>query len=107
LRPDPDAAFIEEVHCDFVPLADGTEDIFNRELDVVEGDYTGGGCADAELLFLLADAEAGGVTGDNEAGYSLVALVGWEGGVGLRKDEEDFGVRGVGDPAFAAVDGVG
>jgi hypothetical protein len=59
---------------------------------------TGGRGADAELVFLLADGEAGCSLLNQEGGDALIAL----GEVGVRDDDEEVGFDRVGDPEFLA-----
>ena len=59
LRGDADAAFVEGFDGDLVAFADLAEDIGGGDAAVVEEKLAGGGGADAELVFLLADGEAG------------------------------------------------
>src|SRR6185295_3770683 len=59
LRRDADASAVERVHRDREALADLAEDVRLRHAAVLEHQLARGGRADAELLLLLADVEAG------------------------------------------------
>lgn len=101
LGSDADAALVEEADGVLVALAALAEQVLLGDLDVVKVEDAGGGGADAELLLLLGDGEAGGALFDNKGGDALVALCGVEVG----KDDEEVGFHGVGDPHLAAGDG--
>jgi hypothetical protein len=87
---------------DLVAFADFSEDVGGGHPAVVEEELAGGGGADAELVFLLADGEAGGFTLDEEGRDALIAGR----GINRSEDDEEASFGGVGDPELAAVDHV-
>ena len=78
------------------------EDVFFRHFDAVEEQLAGVGAAHAELVELVAAAEAFPVALDDERGDAVGALV----QVGLGVDHVGVGVGAVGDPGLAAVEHV-
>ena len=102
LRADADAAFVQRLDGDLVALADFAEHVRFRHAAVFENQLAGGRRADAELVFLLADGEAGEVALDEERGDAVVAGLGIDGG----EDDEESGFVAVGDPQLAAVEDV-
>lgn len=100
LRGDADAALVEDANGVLVAGALGAEQVLLGDDDVVKVEDAGGAGADAELLFLLGDAEAGRVLVDDEGADALVALAGVEVG----KDDEEAGLHRVCDPHLGAVD---
>lgn len=100
LRGDADAALVEDRDGVLITGALLAEQVAVRDLDVVEVDDAGRRGADAELLLLLGDAEAGGVARDDEGGDALVALVGGQ----IGEDEEEAGLYTVRDPHLGPVD---
>ena len=102
LRADTDAAFVQRFDGDLVALAGLAENSLARQLAVVEEELAGGGGADAELVFLAADGEAGRALFDEEGGDAAVALCGIEGG----KNNEETGFARIGDPELAAIEAV-
>src|SRR5439155_22094243 len=76
------------------------EAVLLRHAAVLEDKLARRGGADAELVLLLADREAGEVALDQERGDSLVAGV----GVRVGKDDEEAGLVRVRDPQLLAVE---
>ena len=103
LRADADAALVERLDRDLVALADLAEHVGRGHDAVVEEQLAGAAGADAELVFLLADGEAGRAALDEERRDAVVAGVGIDGG----EDDEEVGLVGVGDPQLAADERVG
>ena len=100
LRADADAAFVERFDGDLVALADLAEHVALRHAAVFEDQLAGAAGADAELVFLLADREAGQAALDEERGDAAVAGLGIDG----REHDEEVGFVAVGDPELAAVE---
>jgi hypothetical protein len=50
-----------------------TDDVRRRDAAVVEKQFTGGGGADAHLVFFVADGEARGAALDEEGGNAAIA----------------------------------
>ncbi len=100
LRADGDAAFVQSFDGDFVALADFAEHVGGGDAAIVEDQFTGGRGADAELVFLFADFEAGEFALDHEACDAAITEI----GVGVGEEEVEAGFGGVGDPHFAAGD---
>ncbi len=100
LRADGDAAFVQSFDGDFIAFAEFAENVFAGDAAVVENQFAGGRGAEAELVFLLADLEAGEIALDEEGGDAAVS----GGGIGIGEHEEEAGFGGVGDPELAAVE---
>ncbi|KAF1730330.1 hypothetical protein CRV24_009791 [Beauveria bassiana] len=98
LRGDADAALVEDANGVLVAVAGLAEQVLLGDDDVVKVEDAGGAGADAKLLFLLRNGEAGRVLVDDEGGDALVALAGVEVG----KDDEEAGFHGVCDPHLGA-----
>ena len=73
LRADADASFVQRLDRDLVALADGAEHVRRGHFDVVENQLRRARRADAELVFLLADAESLEAALDDERRDALVA----------------------------------
>ena len=99
LRADADAPFVERLDRDLVALAELAEHAGARHLAVLEDQLAGAAGADPELVFLLADGEAGRPALDEERRDAAVAGLGIDRG----EDDEDVGFVGVGDPELAPV----
>ena len=93
---------VEAAHQDFYAAVEGAQDVFFRDLDVIEEQLAGIGAAHAELVELVAAAEAFPVALDDEGGDAVGAFF----QVGLGVDHVGVGVRAVGDPGLAAVEHV-
>ena len=102
LRADADAAFVERLDGDLVALADLAEHVRSRHAAVLEDQLARAARTDAELVFLLADREAGRVALDQERRDALVAGA----GIDVGEDDEEVGLVAVGDPELAAVEDV-
>ena len=100
LRADADASLVERLDRDLVALAWIAEHVGARHLAVLEDQLAGAAGANPELVFLLADREAGGPALDDERGDAAVAGV----GIDRREDDEDVRFVAVGDPELAAGD---
>src|SRR4029079_1064715 len=72
LRPDADAAFVERLDRDLVPLADLAQHRGFRHAAVFEDELAGARRANAELVFLLADGESGHAALDEERGDAAI-----------------------------------
>ena len=79
LRADADASLVQRFDRDLVALADLAEHVRARHAAVLEQQLAGAARADAELVFLLADAEPGAAALDEERGDAAIA------GVGIRR----------------------
>ena len=100
LRADSDASFVERLDGDLVSLAGFAEDVFLRHTAVFENQLTGRRRANAGLVFLLADAEAGEVALDEERGDAFVAGV----RIRVREHDEHACLGRVRDPQFLSVE---
>ena len=90
--------FIQRLDRDLVALADVAEDVARGHLAVVEDQLARAAGADAELVFLLADAEPGRIALDDKRRDAVIAGRGVDG----REDDEDAGFERVADPELAA-----
>src|SRR5690606_13109080 len=81
-------------------VADAAQHVLGRDLAVVEDQLAGGAAAHAHLVELLRHREAGEVLFDEEGGDA--ARAGLEVVLGI--DDEDVGIRSVGDPELGAVE---
>ena len=97
-RTQLEAADVEDVKGDDVPLADVAEHVLHWHLAVVQDERGGRGAANAHLLFFGADGEAGKVFLDEERRELLA--------VHFREDRKQVGEVGVGDPHLLAVEDV-
>src|SRR6185436_7931453 len=75
LRTNANPAFIQRLDGDLVALADFAEDTVYRHCAVLEDQLTGAAGADAELVFLLANREAGRTAVDQERRDPAIAGV--------------------------------
>jgi hypothetical protein len=100
LGADADAALVEGLDGDLVPLADLAEHVLRRDEAILEDQLAGARRADPELVLLLAEGEARKPLLDEEGGDALVTL----GRVDRREDDEEGALGGVGDPQLAAVE---
>src|SRR5271165_4562120 len=94
-RAQLEAAHVQNVEGDDVPLADVAQHVLHRHLAVVEDEWRGRGAANAHLLLLVADRETGEVLLHQESGKLFA--------VDLGEDGEQVGEVGVGDPHLFAV----
>ncbi len=97
-RAELEAADVEDVEGDVVALAGLAQQIFDGHLAIGEDERAGGGAADAELVLLRADGEAGSAALDEEGGEFFA--------VDFGEDGEEVGETGVGDPHLLAVQDV-
>jgi len=97
-----DALVIEAAHQHFHAAIEHAEDVFLRHFDVIEEQLAGVRTAHAELVELVAAAEAFGVALNDECGDAVGAFF----QVSLGVDHVGVGVGAVGDPGFAAVEHV-
>ncbi len=79
-------------------LADFAEQVFDRHFAVVEDDGAGGRTANTHLVLFGADGESGEGSLDQKRRKFLA--------IDFRKDREQVGETGVGDPHFFAVQDV-
>ena len=98
LRADADASLVERFDRDFVTLADFAEDVRARHPALVEDQLARAAGADAQLVFLLADAKALESTLDQERGDAAVAGA----RVRVGEHDEEIGFLCVRDPELAA-----
>ena len=98
LRADADAPFVERFDGDLVAAPDLAQHVRPRHAAVFQQQLARAAGADAELVFLLADGEPGKAALDEKRGDAAIARVGIHG----RKDDEEVGFVGVGDPELAA-----
>ena len=98
LGADRDAAFVQRLDGNPVALSDVAEHVRGWHHALVEEQLAGAAGADAELVFLFSDGEAGESSFDHECGDAAVA------GVRIRIGEHDEEGRfgRVADPQFAA-----
>src|SRR5207302_6522871 len=73
---DPGPRAIEGLHRDLESFAFAADQVLAGELDLLEEHVGGVGGALSELVLLLADAHAGEVARDDEAGDALVPILG-------------------------------
>jgi hypothetical protein len=76
LRADADAPFVQRLDGDLVALADLAEHVGARHAAILEQQLARAAGADAELVFLLADGEAGKAALDEKRGDAAIAGVG-------------------------------
>mmetsp|Transcript_46614 Transcript_46614/g.120705 ORF Transcript_46614/g.120705 Transcript_46614/m.120705 type:complete len:468 (+) Transcript_46614:128-1531(+) len=100
LRGNADAAFVEQGDGHLVALPHLTQHSAVRHAAALEVELACGGGANAELVLLFANLQTRVVLLHNERCDALVPLL----PVRVRKDHEDSGLQGVGDPALAAVE---
>ena len=93
-----EAPGVEDIEGDDVAAAHFMQQVFRRDLGVVEKNRHGGGTLDAHLLFFRAGREAGGVALDDEAGKLFPAHLG--------EHDEEVGEAAVGDPHLLPVQAV-
>src|SRR5262249_3066897 len=98
LRTDSDAALVQRFDGDLVTFAGFAEDVLGRYFRLFEDELAGARGADAELVFFLADAEAGEGAFDEECGDPLVALRRFY----VREDDEEARLGAVRDPELAS-----
>ena len=87
LRADADAALVERLDRGLVALAHLAENLCFRHAAVLEEQLTRAAGPDAELVFLLADREAGAAALDEKRRDAAIARLGVHG----RKDDEEVG----------------
>src|SRR5205085_575470 len=73
LRTDSDSSAVQRRDRDLVALSDGAEHVLFRYLAVVEKELDRARCANAELVFFLADLESVEVALDDECGNAAIA----------------------------------
>src|SRR5579883_2992356 len=100
LCADGNTAFVQSFDCDFVAFADFAQDVRFGDFAIVEDEFAGGRGANAELVFMAADAEAGEISLDEECGDAAISGGGIDGG----EENEDARFGGIADPELAAVD---
>ena len=66
LRANGDAALVQRLDGDLVAFAHLAQHVFLRHAAVVQDQFAGGGSAETQLVFLLADLEAGEIALDQE-----------------------------------------
>ncbi len=93
-----EAADVENVEGDDVPLADFAEHVFDRNLAVVQNDGAGGRPANAHLVLFRADGKSRESFLDQKRGELFA--------VDFGEDGEQVGEAGVGDPHLLAVENV-
>ena len=107
LRGNTDAAAVQGSHGDIEALALLAQQTVCGDAAVLHDQLTGGRTADAHLLFVLADREAGvgalhDESGDLLAGLFGIPLIGDDAGNG--DDDKYIGKAGVGDEDLGAVE---
>src|SRR5262245_38143559 len=100
LRADADAPFVQRLDGDLVSFAEFAQHVLFGRAAIVEEQFAGRRCADAQLVFLLAHRESGEIPFDNERGDTPVAFA----RIGVGEDDEEAGLIAVRDPQLAAVD---
>src|SRR5438132_5119045 len=100
LRTDADPSFVQRFDGDLVAFARLAERVFLRHTAIFQDQLAGGRSANAGLVLLLADGEAGEIAFDDERRNSLVA------GIRIRVAEDDVDPRfsSIGDPELPAVE---
>ncbi len=93
-----EAADVENIEGDDVALADFAQQIFDRNLAVIENDGAGGRAANAHLVLFGAHRKSGESLFHQERGKFLA--------INFRKHGEQVGEAGVGDPHLFAVEDV-
>ena len=78
----------------------GAEQLSAGQAAVFENHFAGGAGSQAKLVFLLAEAEAGGVFVDQKRGDAVLG----GGAVGDGHGDADIGIVGVGGESFGAVE---
>src|SRR5581483_7006806 len=73
LRANPDAPLVERFDRDLVAFADFAKDVRPRHAALLEQQFARAARADAELVLLLADGEAGGAALHEERGDAAVS----------------------------------
>ena len=94
-----DTAAVEGCHGDLEALAFLTEEVFLGNLDVVENELAGSGCAKTHLILRLRDGEALQTSLEDEGADASGALL----LVGHGENDENVGCAGIGDEDLAAV----
>ncbi len=102
LRGDADPPAIEGLHRDLEAVALPAQQRVLRDTAVGEVQGRSAGTADPQLVLGLADGEPGGVLLDDERAHPARSLR----RIGLREDDIDLGVRGVGDEDLRSVENV-
>src|SRR5205085_1066771 len=100
LRADADASAVERIDRVLVALSRLADDVLRRHFDAIEDELRRARGADAHLVFLLADREAGKALLDDERGDALVARR----RIRVREDHEYPRLGAVRDPHLAAVE---
>ena len=100
LGGDADPPAVEGVHGDVEPLPFLAEQVFDRHAQVVKGKGGGVAAADAHLVLVLEDGDAGRFQIDDEGADPLVLQAAVEGG----KQNAGAEIAAVGDEGLAAVD---
>ena len=95
-RPELEAADVEDVEGDLVPLADLAQQVLPGDGGIGQDERPGGRALDAQLLLLRAQADAGGPFLDDEGGEVLA--------VDLGEDDVEVGEARVGQPHLLAVE---
>ena len=102
LGPDADPPLVERLDGDGVPASRFAQHVGGGDAAVVEEQLARAAGADAQLVLLLADLEAGRPPVDDERGDAAVAGL----GVGVGEHDEDLGLVAVRDPELAPVEDV-
>src|ERR1035437_5808297 len=99
-RGDRDAAAIEHFEAGHETVVQFADELFGRETAVFEDDLAGGAGAQAELVLLLAAAEAGVAFFDGEGGDAVLR----GGAIGDRHGHAEIGEVGVGGERLRPVE---
>ena len=98
LGTDSNAAFVQSLDRDFVTLAHFAHHVRFGNAAIVHDQLTGRRRAYAQLVFFLADLEAGEITLHHKAGDALVTGLGIDGG----EDQIEARLSRIRDPKLAA-----
>src|SRR5262249_53767801 len=99
LSPDPDTPFIQGFDGDLVALAHFSEYVFRANRAILEDQFTGRACSNAELVLFLADCKTREITLNQKRCDPSIALF----GSNIGKHNEHARFRTIGDPELAAV----
>mmetsp|Transcript_107946 Transcript_107946/g.300101 ORF Transcript_107946/g.300101 Transcript_107946/m.300101 type:complete len:273 (+) Transcript_107946:390-1208(+) len=100
LGADADAALVEEADGHLIPLADLAQHRARGHATGVEVQLAGRRGADAQLVLLLADLQAGVVALHHKSRDAAVRFR----RIGIGEDDEEPRLHGVGDPALAPLE---